>query len=96
MHYEEGWPLCTVAKPCMDFLAVCKLLLIVRSLVHKSMHASIPTASADSSILHIVWYMPSYMFYTQIAVLNYVPIVSRNCVQFLSKDLIFLIFLCIF
>ena len=95
MYLQERWPLRTVAKPCMDLLAVCKLLLIVRCLVHKAMHASILTPSADSSILHIVWYIPTYLRHTWITVLNYVPNVSLNCVQFFSKDFIFLIYLCI-
>ena len=69
-----------------------KLLLMVRSAVHKSMHACIQTPVADSNFLHIFQYMLTYESFTSNQVHNIVLSVSMNHVPIFSKGLIFFIF----
>ena len=90
---QEGWPLRTVAKIGMDILAVGKLLLIIRSVVHKSMHACILPQAADSNFIRTFQYICTCERHTLITVLNYGPIVSMDQVQFFSMFYFFLLFI---
>ena len=96
MFVEEGWHQRTVAKTCMDILKKNKRVLIVRSLVHNSMHAYILPQATDSKFLRIYCYTPIYERFTSMTVLNYVPSVSLDHVQFFSMHFIFLFFINLF
>ena len=65
---------------------------VVPSVVQILIHAYVATPAADNNILHTDWYMVTYQFFTLLLVHNYVLSVSKDHVQFFSKNLIFLIF----
>ena len=76
----------------MDILKRNKRVLIVRSVVHKSMHAYILPQAADSKFLRIYWYTTTYERFTSMTVLIDVPSVSLDHVPFFSMRFIFLFF----